>query len=209
MMITAGETKLEAVLRVPRGKAPGGAALLCHPHPLHGGTMNNRVIFRAARGAQEAGLASLRFNFRGVGASSGTYGGGSGERKDVAALLDWLQRKYPELPMALIGFSFGAWVGLQVGSHDARIRALIGLGLPLNSYDFEFLLDSETPILFIVGTRDAFCPRHKMEALLRRLPPSASVQWVEGADHLFTGQVDAVQKLTRGFLGDRFKGPSR
>ncbi len=168
--------------------------------------MNNRVIYRSARGALEAGLATLRFNFRGVGASSGTYSRGAGEKKDVAALLDWLHRKYPELPISLIGFSFGAWVGLQVGCHDSRIRALVGLGLPLNLYDFEFLLDIETPMLFVIGTRDPFCPRHKMEALLRRLPPSSSVQWIEGADHLFTGQVDTVQKLIRDFLSDRLKG---
>jgi hypothetical protein len=206
MLIAAGEVNIEAALWEPENEAPVAAAVLCHPHPLYGGTMNNRVIYRAAKGAVEAGLAALRFNFRGVGASTGRYDKGAGERKDVAALIDWLERRYPGLPLALVGFSFGAWVGLQIGVHDPRMAALIGLGPPLNSYDFDFLLDGARPSLLIVGTRDEFCPRDKMEAFARRLPETSAVRWVAGADHFFTHQIDEVQLVVREYLRAQFKG---
>jgi hypothetical protein len=163
-------------------------------------------VYRAAKGAAEAGLAALRFNFRGVGASTGLYDKGAGEKKDAAALVDWLSRQYPALPLALIGFSFGAWVGLQVGCHDPRVQALVGLGLPLSTYDFDFLIDSEKPSLFIIGTRDQFCPREKMEVLMRRSAPSSKVSWVEGADHMFTREVDQIRSLVREFLREQFEG---
>ncbi len=206
MLIHAGEVDLEAVLWEPRGRSPQAAALCCHPHPLYGGTMNNRVIYRAAKGAVEAGLAALRFNFRGVGSSTGTYDKGAGERSDAAALLDWLEARYPTLPLAMAGFSFGAWVGLQVACFDPRVKVLVGLGLPLASYDFDFLLDSDKPMRLIVGTKDEFCPRDKMEAFARRLPPQADVHWVDGADHFFTHQIGQVQSLVGTFLQEQFKG---
>jgi alpha/beta superfamily hydrolase len=209
MLIAAGDVKLEAVLWEPKAKPLRAAALLCHPHPLYGGTMNNRVVYRAAKGAAEAGLAALRFNCRGVGASTGSYDKGAGEKKDAAALVDWLSRRYPSLPLALIGFSFGAWVGLQAGCHDPRIQALVGMGLPLNTYDFDFLIDSDKPSLFIIGTRDQFCPRDKMELLARRLAPPSVVSWVEGADHMFTREVDQVQGLVRDFFRAQFEGHHR
>jgi hypothetical protein len=206
MLIAAGEVKLEAVLWEPKVRPLRAAALLCHPHPLYGGTMNNRVVYRAAKGAAEAGLAALRFNFRGVGASTGSYDKGAGERKDVAALVDWLSRQYPALPLALVGFSFGAWVGLQVGCHDPRIQALVGLGLPLDTYDLDFLIDNDKPSLFIIGTRDQFCRREKMEPFARRLPPCSMVSRVEGADHMFTREVDQVQGLVGDFFRAQFEG---
>ncbi len=209
MLIPAGEVELEAVLWEPKPGPANAAALLCHPHPLHGGTMNNRVIYRAAKGVVEAGLAGLRFNFRGVGASTGTHDMGKAERKDVAALLDWLQGRYPDLPLVLAGFSFGAWVGLQAGCQDPRVRVLVGLGLPLNTYDFDFLFDNVRPTLFIVGTHDEFCPRDMMEQFGRRLPPASKVTWVEGADHFFTRQVDQVQSLVRDFIATQFNGNIR
>ena len=206
MIIPAGGVELEAVLWAPEEMPPKAAVLLCHPHPLYGGTMNNRVIYRAAKAAVEVGLAALRFNFRGVGASTGDYDRGTGERKDVAALLDWMHQRYPGIPLAVAGFSFGAWVGLQVGCHDPRIRALVGLGLPLSTYDFEFLIDNAKPSRYIIGTRDEFCPRDKMESFARRLQPASTVSWVEGADHFFTHQVAEAQSLTREFLRAQFEG---
>ena len=204
MMLEAGEVSLEAVLWEPAN--PTGVALLCHPYPLHGGSMNTRVIYCAARAAEEAGLSALRFNFRGVGASTGFYDRGIGERKDAAILLDWLGKRYPSLPLALIGFSFGSWVGLRVACHDPRVRVLVGLGLPLTAYDFEFLIDSSKPSLFLMGSRDEFCPRELMEPLARRLPPSSEVRWIEGADHLFTLHVDQVQSMIRDFMHAQLQG---
>jgi len=206
MLIPAGEAELEAVLWEPEGVEPRGAALLCHPHPLHGGTMNNRVVYRAAKGAVEAGLAALRFNFRGVGASTGSHDNGRSEQRDVKSLLDWMQERYPQLPLALVGFSFGAWVGLRAAHRDPRVKALVGLGLPLGSYDFGFLRDNDIPSLFIVGTRDEFCPHEEMKLLEARLPATSAVRWIAGADHFFTRQIDQVQVLTRNFLRGQFEG---
>jgi alpha/beta superfamily hydrolase len=205
MIIAAGDTNLEAALWEPIPGPPRGAALFCHPHPLYGGTMNNKVTYRSAKGALAAGLAALRFNFRGVGRSTGKYEKGVGERSDVAALLGWLQAKFPALPLALAGFSFGAWVGLQVGCQDPRVRALIGLGLPLNSYDFDFLIGNEKPCLIVIGTRDQFCPRDRMDELARRLPPSSAVAWIDEADHFFASRIDRVQVLVRDFLRRQFE----
>lgn len=208
MLIDTGEVKLEAALWQPEESAPVAAALLCHPHPLYGGTMNNRVIYRAAKGALAAGLAVLRFNFRGVGESSGSYERGAGEKKDAAALLDWLQERYQKLPLALCGFSFGSWVGLQVACCDPRVHALVGIGLPVDSYDFDFLVENRKPSRFIIGTRDEFCSRTSMETLERRLPPSSTVRRIDGADHMFTRQVDQVQAEVETFFREQFQGHS-
>lgn len=204
MILNVGEVNLEAVLWEPKQRPPRGAALLCHPHPLYGGTMNNRVIFRAAKGALDAGLAVLRFNFRGVGKSSGAYANGAGELKDAVFLLDWLQLRHPALPLAVVGFSFGAWVGLRAGCHDPRVTALVGLGVPVQTYDFDFLVENLKPARYIIGTRDEYCPRDRMEDLERHLPQSSAVTWVEGADHFFSDCVDVVRNLTGEFLQSQF-----
>ncbi len=198
-MIPAGPVQLEAVLREP-DSPPRGAAVLCHPHPVYGGTMDNRVIFRSGKAVMEAGFAALRFNFRGVGASTGSFDEGDGERDDVVSVIGWLERKYPAIPLALAGFSFGAWVGLQAGCADSRIRAVAGLGLPLNFYTFDFLIDNPKPAIYLVGTNDEFCPRERMERFARRLPPTSRVHLIEGADHFFTDQLDQVQSLIQDFF---------
>jgi alpha/beta superfamily hydrolase len=200
LIIPGHGVKLEAVLRRPERKPLRGAAVLCHPHPVYGGTMNNRVVFRAGKAAIDSGLAALRFNFRGVGASTGEFEDGVGEQQDVAAAVDWLRTKLPDLPLVLIGFSFGAWVGLQVAGRDPRIVATVGLGLPVNHYDFDFLTENVKPALYIIGTADEFCPRDRMERLARRLPPHSDVRWIEGADHFFGSHIDQVQLVISDFL---------
>jgi alpha/beta superfamily hydrolase len=200
LRIVTPSVSLEAVLREPRATGLRGAAVLCHPHPQHGGTMDNRVIYRAGKGAMAAGFAALRFNFRGVGGSTGSYGGGVGEQSDVSAAISWLRRTYPELPLALIGFSFGAWVGLRAGIGDPGVGGLIGIGLPLSAYDFSFLAENPKPSLYIVGTQDEFCPKPKMEELAHRLPAAAGVRWIDKADHFFVEHLDEVQDAIAGFL---------
>ena len=200
LFIPGRGVKLEAILREPRGGNLRGGAVLCHPHPAYGGTMENRVVYRAAKAVLAADLAALRFNFRGAGASSGAYDDGNGEKDEVTAAIDWLGAKYPGLPLVLVGFSFGSWVGLQVACRDSRVNAVVGLGLPLNFYEFDFLVENEKPALYVVGTRDEFCPVEKLDFLARRLPRTSSVHRLEGADHFFGEQLERVQGLITSFL---------
>ncbi len=162
--------------------------------------MNNRVIFRAGKAVLDAGLAALRFNFRGAGASTGSFDEGKGEQQDVTAVTDWLEQRYPRLSLALVGFSFGAWVGLRVAAQDARFVACVGLGLPMNAYNFDFLLENRKASLYIVGADDEHCPREKLASFARRLPPSSEVQVIEGADHFFSLHLEQVQAMISEFF---------
>jgi alpha/beta superfamily hydrolase len=179
---------------------PRHVALVCHPHPLHGGTMHNKVVFRAAKAALLSGLPTLRFNFRGAGKSVGTFAGGAGEREDVRAALDYLAAHYPGLPVCLMGFSFGSWVGLAVGATDRRVSTLVGLGLPVSSVDFDFLRDVRKPKLILQGTRDEFGPVAQVAELYGSLAEPKQIHWVQDADHFFTAKLDEVQEVLRQFL---------
>jgi len=191
---------LEAVLEWdPRAK-PRLAAVVCHPHPLHGGTMHNKVVFRAAKAACQAGLPTLRFNFRGVGKSTGTFSDGRGEGADVTAALDYLGTRFPALPVCLIGFSFGASVGLRVGASDARVPALVGLGIPIGFMNVDLLRGVVKPKLIIQGTCDPFGPRAEVDRFYDLLAEPKQIHWVQGADHLFTGKLEEVQRVIREYL---------
>jgi len=179
---------------------PRQVALVCHPHPLYGGTMHNKVVFRAAKAALLSGLPTLRFNFRGAGKSTGTFTGGDGEREDVRAALDYLAAHFPGLPVCLMGFSFGSWVGLAVGATDARVSTLVGLGIPAGSLDFDFLRDVRKPKLLLQGTRDEFGLVAQVSELYRSLAEPKQIHWVEGADHFFAGKLDEVQEVLQQFL---------
>jgi uncharacterized protein len=199
MFIPADAVQLEAQLKQPKEKLRG-AVVLCHPHPLYGGTMDNRVVYRAGKAVVEAGFAALRFNFRGAGNSTGQYDQGIGEKDDVAAALDWLEKQYPDAPLALIGYSFGAWVGLQVACHSQRVQALVGIGLPLNLYNLDYLAEYKKPALYIVGTQDEFCSQENLDRLACRLPGSSILRRIQDADHYFTNHIDVVQNLITEFF---------
>lgn len=199
LMIPAEGVQLEANLREPKDP-PRGAAVVCHPHPVYGGTMDNRIVYRAAKAAAAAGYAALRFNFRGVGQSTGQFDQGIGEKKDVLAALGWLEKKYPGLPLALIGYSFGAWVGLQVACSEPLIKAMIGIAPPLNLYDFEFLAANPKAALYIVGTNDEFCSQENLARLKPRLPATSSVHILDGAEHFFMEQTEIVEGLINDFF---------
>lgn len=175
-------------------------ALVCHPHPLYGGTLHNKVVYRAAKAALQAGLPTLRFNFRGAGKSQGEFAAGIGEREDVRAALDWLASRFPEIPVCLLGFSFGAMVGLTVGAADPRVALLVGLGIPAATGDLTLLFGVRKPKLIVQGTEDIFGPRQEVEALFAALAEPKWLHWVEGADHFFTGKLDQVQAAVRHFL---------
>jgi alpha/beta superfamily hydrolase len=192
---------LEAILKEPDGPARG-AAVVCHPHPLHGGTMHTKAVYRAAQGLSEAGLVTLRFNFRGVGTSTGSHDEGIGEQEDVLAALDWLEAAYPHLPIVVGGFSFGSMVGLSVGARDARVVALLGLGLPVDlseRYDFAYLEDTAKPILVVQGENDEFGSGARLAAVLGGLGSHITIVRVSDTDHFFSGKLDELRDAVRGY----------
>src|SRR5207245_9805165 len=165
--------RLEALLNAGAANATH-AALVCHPHPVYGGTLHNKVVFHTSKALNSFGYPVLLFNFRGAGLSQGEHDRGSGEVDDVRVALDWLEQEF-RLPLILAGFSFGAAVGLRVACPDPRVQAVIGLGLPLapldeRMYEFAFLGECYKPKLFVSGARDQFGPRTKLEALVNSLP---------------------------------------
>lgn len=195
--------RLEASLWTPARDAGVLSAVVCHPHPLYGGTLHNKVVFAAARALAGAGMPVLRFNFRGAGLSEGKHDAGRGELDDVRSALDLLAGEYPGRPILLAGFSFGAWVGLRVGCGDSRVAELIGLGIPVNGSDLSFLLECEKPKLFLHGSRDEHGEIGKVKELVRQMPPPVRLVVVEGADHFFTGQLPRVSVAIREWLAER------
>jgi alpha/beta superfamily hydrolase len=192
--------RLEALLEFEAARRVRATALVCHPHPLFGGTLHNKVVYRAAKAALQAGAPTLRFNFRGVGKSEGQFADGIGEREDVRAALSFLQARYPQVSVCLMGFSFGAIVGLSVGAQDARVAALVGLGVPVGISSFDFLRAARKPLLIVQGTEDIYGPREQVDALFSTLPEPKRLRWIEGADHFFTGKLEGVQSAVREYV---------
>lgn len=193
--------RLEATLWTASGVEPDFVALVCHPHPLYGGTMHNKVVFQTAKALHQRGAAVLRFNFRGVERSEGTHDRGIGEQADVSAALDYLSAEFSGKPIILAGFSFGSWVGLRVGCRDARVTKLIGLGLPVdNNIDLSYLRACLKPKLIIQGGQDQFGSRANVEALFATIQEPKRLVIVEGADHFFTGHLDGVGAAINDWL---------
>jgi hypothetical protein len=191
---------LEAALKEP-DEAPRGAAIVCHPHPIHGGTMHTKAVYRAAQALNEAGLVALRFNFRGVGTSTGSHEGGLGEQDDVRAALDWLEPRFPSLPLIVGGFSFGSMVGLGVGAEEARVVGLFGMGLPVGKleYDYSYLAEANKPVLVVQGENDEFGSGSRAREVLRPMGPHITLVRIPGADHYFTDRLDELREAVRGY----------
>jgi alpha/beta superfamily hydrolase len=191
--------RLEAILMNPSG-SPTAAAVVCHAHPLHGGMMHFKVVFRAAKGLQSAGLAVLRFNFRGVGRSEGTYDGGRGEGDDARAALDEMARRFPDRPLVLGGFSFGAVVALHVGATDHRVGGVFALGCPADFDDSTITIPGPPPLdaggkprLFVQGENDRFGSGETLRGLVEPWPEGRAVVILRGTDHFFEGRLDELQ----------------
>ena len=197
LFIPAPHGKLEAILKPPRIEPARGVALVLHPHPLGGGTMHNKVVFRAAAALNDAGFVTLRINFRGFGQSTGTHDEGYGERDDVRAGLDYLTEKYPGEDITLCGFSFGARVGLEVGIDDDRVNRLISIGTPVDKYDFNFLERCRKPIMFVHGEHDEYGNVDKLRDLVARVGAhcDAELRVIEGAGHFFDDQLDELKRV--------------
>ncbi|MGH9898781.1 MAG: alpha/beta hydrolase, partial [Pyrinomonadaceae bacterium] len=201
LFIPTTHGRIEAILKEPdkRFSPQTGAALILHPHPQFGGTMHNKVVFRTARALNECGILTLRFNYRGVGLSTGIFGEGEGEMEDARACLDYLAQKYPNFSIMLAGFSFGARYGLEVGINDSRVIRLIGIGTPVDKYDFDFLKSCRKPILFVQGERDEFGSTEKLIELTSTLPPEANaqVEIIQSTGHFFEGKLDELVKAIK------------
>jgi alpha/beta superfamily hydrolase len=198
--------RLEALLNLGRQDAPY-AAVVCHPHPVFGGTMHNKVVYHAMKTFQSYGLPVLRFNFRGAGLSEGTHDNGHGERDDLRAALDWVQQEYGR-PILFAGFSFGSSVGLRVCCGDPRVTGMAALGLPVNAggreYHYTFLAACSQPKLFISGTEDQYGPRTAIEAVVASAALPAKLVLIEGADHFFAGKLEQMQLALRAWLEEYF-----
>ena len=187
--------RLEALLNEGRPDATH-AAVVCHPHPLFGGTMHNKVVFHAMKALHSFGWPVLRFNFRGAGRSEGTHDEGRGEVDDVRAALNWLASEF-SLPLIFAGFSFGAATGLKAACPDPRVRALISLGTPVQvedrSYAYRFLQTCAKPKLFISGDHDQYGPRTALESLIATVPEPRKLVFIAGGDHFFAGHLDELR----------------
>ena len=196
--------RLEAILWTPvQPVSPLLAAVICHPHPLFGGTMHNKVVYNAAKTMDSLGIPVLRFNFRGAGLSAGEHDKGRGEQDDVQAALDYLAAQFPGTPLLLAGFSFGSVVGLRVGCRDARVTELIGIGIPVNDSDFSFLGDCLKRKLFVHGSNDKFGARKKVQDVVAALEGENRLVVVEDADHFFAGHLDEFNSAIASWLAGR------
>ncbi len=206
---------LEALLDEPEGLessgVPKAVVVFAHPHPQFGGTMHTKVVYRGAKGLARIGCAVLRFNFRGVGRSAGTFDQGDGEKEDFKAALDYMAAGYPQSPLWAAGFSFGAWVALEVGATDDRVSALIGIAPPVatsvsgQKYTFDNTLKSTKPKFFVQGEADEVCPIEGMWAFYGKLEEPKELVVIDAADHLFDGRAeevgDALEDLLVDFAG--------
>jgi uncharacterized protein len=200
LFISGQVGQLEAILKEPRGEAKG-VALVCHPHPLGGGTMHNKVVFRTAAGLLDAGLITLRFNFRGVGASDGEHDGEK-EREDVKDALNYLSENYPGQPITLAGFSFGSRMGTEVGMTDERVVRMISVGTPVDKYnDFDYLVNLRKPIFFVHGDRDEFGALENVEKLVEKVAKNTDAELVsfENCGHFFDEHLNELRDAVKNW----------
>ena len=194
--------QLEALLNSGSEDA-SHVAVVCHPHPLYGGTLHNKVVFHAMKALNNLGMPVLRFNFRGAGLSHGEHDQGAGEVDDVRTALEWLDREF-HLPMVFAGFSFGAAIGLRAAAPDTRVHVLISLGTPISPvdnrcYDYNFLVPCTKPKLFVSGSRDSFASRLKLQALVQSLAEPRRLVIIEAADHFFEGRLREMRETVEGW----------
>jgi uncharacterized protein len=205
--------RLEALLNAGSETATH-AALICHPHPLFGGTLHNKVVFHTMKALNSFGFPVLRFNFRGAGVSQGEHDQGRGEVDDVRTGLDWLDSEF-HLPLIFAGFSFGAAVGLRAACPDSRVKCVISIGTPVapvaadaelpRTYSFDFLSACAKPKLFVSGARDEFGPGEKLEKLVASVPQPKKLVLIEGGDHFFDGHLHELRATIENWLKEEME----
>jgi alpha/beta superfamily hydrolase len=191
--------RIEAIIKEPAGPV-SRAAIVCHPHPLFGGTMHNKVVFRIARSFQNAGFAVLRFNFRGAGRSQGEHDDGHGEQADLHAAIEFINQRYPKAEVWLAGFSFGSAVMLRAAACDDRVRAFVAAGVPVSKFDFDGITKCNKPKLFVQGSLDQFGPAQDIAKFFATLDEPKELRIIEGADHFFEGALDKLGDSVSTFI---------
>jgi alpha/beta superfamily hydrolase len=191
--------RLEARIDEPR-EAPRAVAVVAPPHPELGGTLHDRVVYHATQGLTRAGAAVVRFTFRGAGASEGTFTGGPGEREDFAAVVAAAAARYPSLPIWAVGYSFGAWIAVDVGAADARVAVLVAIAPPVESYDFSAATTAHKPVFLIHGERDQLCPVKAVQRYYGTLAEPRELVVVDAADHVFDGHVSEIADVIADLL---------
>jgi hypothetical protein len=186
--------KIECLLEEPESGKASEACLVCHPHPLYGGTMHNKVVYRMARALRRSGSVVLRFNFRGVGKSEGAHDQGAGELEDARLLLKWLRSRYPALAYSVAGFSFGSRIALRLGCSVEGVRRVIAVGFPTKSANVDYLKNCVTPKAFVQSTHDEHGPRPELETIYGDVPEPKQIRWVPAADHFFRNGLDALEE---------------
>jgi len=194
LFLTGPAGKLEAILEEPEIGEPVEAALVCHPHPQHGGTMHNKVVYRLARGLRKTGCVVLRFNFRGVNLSEGEYGRGIGETEDARTALEELRRRYPDLPALVGGFSFGSRVALKLAASDGVLTRVIAVGFPTKYPNHDFVYKVGIPKFFVQSTNDEFGPKPQFQEFFDSLPQPKQLTWVEAENHFFRNGLDEYER---------------
>jgi alpha/beta superfamily hydrolase len=192
---------LEALLDLPQGE-PRAACVFAHPLPTEGGTMHTKAVYQSSKALARVGIATLRFNFRGVGRSAGEFDSGPGEKDDYRAALDFMAERFPEKPIWAAGFSFGSWVALTVAVDDSRVRLLLGIGVPVDRYDFSKVKDSEKPKFLIHGEEDELISIKNVRRFYSECKEPKELVVIEAADHLFDGKTSEVGDAVADLLGD-------
>ena len=200
--IPGNRIKLEGLLSIHEALPFRGGVMVCHPHPQYGGDMDNTIVVTAVEAAEQEGFSTLRFNFRGTGESEGTYADGEGEKDDVRAALTYLCSRLSgeDPPLYLVGYSFGAWVGVPVAVEDKRVKGIVAIAPPLEMYDFKFLIGCKKPKLIIAGDRDFLCPTSSLDNLYQKLEEPKSLRVIPGADHFFSFHHQFLNEPLREFF---------
>ena len=193
--------RIEAILKEPAGPV-SRASIACHPHPLFGGTMHNKVVYRIARAFADAGFAVLRFNFRGTGLSQGEYDQGRGEQDDLRAAIRFIEEKYPGVELWLAGFSFGSTVMLRAAACYDRVRAFVAVGVPVSKSDFPDIAQCSKPKLFVQGSLDEYGSPNDLAKVFASLDDPKEMRIIEGADHFFEGHLAELALAVSNFIAD-------
>jgi alpha/beta superfamily hydrolase len=192
---------LEALLDLPEAE-PRAVAVFGHPHPLHGGTMHTKALYQAAKAMPRIGVAALRFNFRGVGSSAGTFDSGPGEKDDFRAALAYAEQRFPDLPIWAGGMSFGSWIAMTVGAEDPRVSLLLAIAPPVDRYDFEPLKTCTLPKFIVHGESDELISVKEIRKFYAQIPEPKELVTIEDANHLFEGKTSLVGEAVEDLLAD-------